>query len=110
MRKSGILYSAKQIEKEWDLISEWTSIQETRAFDFANFGAFDFIDFMQPFADVVKFIFLIQIAATQIVDYIVFFIFFYLNFNILFVSTFSSHKEQRSQTRTTYFKNLSMNS
>ncbi len=46
MRKSGILYSAKQIEKEWDLISEWTSIQETRAFDFANFGAFDFINFI----------------------------------------------------------------
>ena len=33
MRKSEILYSAKKIEKEWDLISEWTSIQETRAFD-----------------------------------------------------------------------------
>jgi len=46
MRKSSILYSAKKIEKEWDLISEWTSIQETRAFDFANFGAFDFIDFI----------------------------------------------------------------
>ena len=46
MRKNEILYSAKKIEKEWDLISEWTSIQETHAFDFANFGAFDFIDFI----------------------------------------------------------------
>jgi len=46
MQKASILYKPQAIKKEWDLIGEWQSINETRAFDFGNFGAFDFIDFL----------------------------------------------------------------
>ena len=46
LKTKSISTNKQGIEYEWDMLSEWQTIQQTRAYDFGNFAAFDFLDFV----------------------------------------------------------------